>query len=36
MTTWPRDELQRMVQTDDLYISPLRDDGATYGTPTWI
>lgn len=22
--------------TDDLHISPLRDDGVTYGTPTWI
>src|SRR5215203_6002659 len=21
---------------DDLHISPFRDDGVTYGTPTWI
>lgn len=36
MTTWPSDELQRIAQTDDLHISPFREDGMTYGTPTWI
>lgn len=36
MTTWPNNELQNIVETDDLHISPFRDDGATYGTPTWI
>jgi hypothetical protein len=34
--TWPKDELQRIAETDDLHISPFRDDGKTYGTPTWI
>jgi hypothetical protein len=36
MSTWPKDELQRIAATDDLHISPFRDDGKTYGTPTWI
>ena len=33
---WTKEALQRIAQTDDLHISPLRDDGKTYGTPTWI
>ena len=36
MSAWPKDELDRIAQTDDLYISPFRDDGRTYGSPTWI
>ena len=36
MTTWPKDTLDRIAATDDLHIAPLREDGATYGTPTWI
>jgi hypothetical protein len=36
MTKWPKDELRRIGDTDDLHIAPLRDDGTTYGTPTWI
>lgn len=36
MTTWPEDELRRIAETDDLHISPFREDGETYGTPTWI
>jgi hypothetical protein len=35
-TTWPKDELQRIAETDDLHIAPFRDDGKTYGAPTWI
>jgi hypothetical protein len=34
--TWAKDELRRIAEADDLHISPLREDGATYGTPTWI
>jgi hypothetical protein len=34
--TFSKDELSRIAEADDLYISPLREDGATYGTPTWI
>jgi hypothetical protein len=36
MTTWRNDELQKIAEVDDLHISPYRDDGVTYGTPTWI
>jgi hypothetical protein len=34
--TWSSDELRRIAETDDLHISPFREDGVTYGTPTWI
>ena len=36
MTTWSQDELRRIAETDDLHIAPFRQDGRTYGTPTWI
>lgn len=36
MNTWRKDELKRIAETDDLHILPLREDGKTYGTPTWI
>jgi hypothetical protein len=36
MTTWLKDELRKIAETDDLHISPFREDGVTYGTPTWI
>jgi len=36
MTTWPKDELGKIAEADDLHISPFREDGKTYGTPTWI
>src|SRR3954452_24486554 len=36
MSRWAKDELDRIAATDDLHISPFRDDGKTYGTPTWI
>ena len=36
MSTWSKDELRKIAETDDLHISPLREDGVTYGTPTWI
>lgn len=36
MNTWSKEELRRIAETDDLHISPFRDDGKTYGTPTWI
>jgi hypothetical protein len=35
-TAWPTSELHNIAETDDLHISPFRDDGVTYGTPTWI
>lgn len=36
MADWDKDELQRIAGADDLHISPFREDGMTYGTPTWI
>jgi hypothetical protein len=36
MTMWLKKELEGMADSDDLHISPLREDGNTYGTPTWI
>jgi hypothetical protein len=36
MNAWSKDELSRIAEADDLHISPLREDGVTYGTPTWI
>jgi len=36
MSTWSKDELRRIAEADDLHVSPLRGDGVTYGTPTWI
>ena len=33
---WSANELESIAGTDDLHISPLREDGKTYGTPTWI
>ena len=36
MSSWSKNELRKIVETDDLHISPFRADGKTYGTPTWI
>jgi hypothetical protein len=36
MNDWSKDELRKIGETDDLHISPFREDGKTYGTPTWI
>jgi hypothetical protein len=36
MAMWSRDELREIAEADDLHISPFREDGVTYGTPTWI
>lgn len=36
MSAWSPDELHRIAEADDLHISPFREDGVTYGTPTWI
>lgn len=33
---WSPEDLQKISVSDDLHISPLREDGKTYGTPTWI
>ena len=36
MSAWSRDELRKIGDTDDLHISPFREDGRTFGKPTWI
>jgi hypothetical protein len=36
MNTWSKDELRKIAEADDLHIAPFREDGVTYGTPTWI
>ena len=36
MATWPKDELRKIAEADDLHVSPFREDGVTYGTPIWI
>lgn len=36
MSTWSTDELRKIAENDDLHISPFREGGKTYGTPTWI
>ena len=33
---WSKDELRKIANADDLHISPFREDGVTFGTPTWI
>jgi hypothetical protein len=32
-TLWPADELRKIAETDDLHISPFREDGVRDGTP---
>lgn len=36
MAGWHKDELAKIAEADHLHISPFREDGVTYGTPTWI
>jgi hypothetical protein len=36
MATWSKDELRKIAEADDLHISPFREDGVTFGTPTWV
>jgi len=36
MSLWPEEELRKISEADDLHIAPFRDDGVTFGTPTWI
>ena len=34
--SWLSEELSKIACSDDLHVSPFREDGKTYGTPTWI
>ncbi|MCA9514909.1 MAG: DUF2255 family protein [Myxococcales bacterium] len=36
MSSWDEDTLARIAEADDLHVAPYREDGETYGTPTWI
>lgn len=36
MSAWSENELSKIGDADDLHIAPFREDGVTYGTPTWI
>jgi len=36
MAKWSQEELRQIANADDFHIAPLREDGVTYGTPTWI
>jgi hypothetical protein len=36
MNNWDKSELSKIADADDIHISPFREDGVTYGTPTWI
>lgn len=33
---WDSQTLAAIGASDDLHIAPFREDGTTYGTPTWI
>ncbi len=35
MKAWSKEELHKIAKAD-LHIAPFREDGKTYGTPTWI
>ena len=34
--TLTKEEIALITQKDDFHIAPFREDGVTYGTPTWI
>lgn len=34
MTTWTPEQLEAIEKNADLFVSPYREDGTTYGTPT--
>jgi hypothetical protein len=36
VSPWPADQLRTIIDADDLHVAPLREDGSTFGTPTWI
>ncbi|MCG6189494.1 DUF2255 family protein [Maribellus maritimus] len=36
ITSLTIEEIEQIAQKDDFHIAPFREDGETYGTPTWI
>jgi hypothetical protein len=36
MSSWNEDDLAAIAESHDLHVSPFREDGITYGTPTLV
>jgi hypothetical protein len=36
MSPWTPEDLRAIADTDDLFVSPFREDGTTHGTPTRV
>jgi hypothetical protein len=36
MKAWAIEQLHTIIEADNLHVAPLRNDGKTTGTPTWI
>jgi hypothetical protein len=36
LTRWPANDLRKIAEADGLHVTPFREDGVTYRTPTWI
>ncbi|MFE5410924.1 DUF2255 family protein [Microbacterium sp. NPDC056569] len=36
MSIWTEEEVGTFASADDFHVSPLREDGKTFGTPTFI
>jgi hypothetical protein len=34
MEEWSADQLKTIAENENLFVSPFREDGTTYGTPT--
>ncbi|TXS54519.1 DUF2255 family protein [Streptomyces sp. uw30] len=34
MSSWSQTQLRAIAENTDLFVSPFREDGTTYGTPT--
>ena len=34
--TLTKEEIAQIAEKDDFHIAPFREDGVTFGTPTWI
>ena len=34
--TLTKSDIKKIAGADDFHIAPFREDGVTYGTPTWI
>ena len=34
--SFTNEEIQKIADANDFHVAPFREDGVTYGTPTWI